>query len=158
MTHPSRPRRPALTAGSLLVVGTLLAFACSSSSSSPDQGNDAGTDAPITPSDGGTVTIGPSGFNQACQSSSDCVLVEVGQWSATDPCCGHGCPGAAINAADQAKYSAATSKAVMHCAPAGASGCGVDCAAIEAFCNSGTCDTCIGVGCADAGAADAAAE
>jgi hypothetical protein len=143
----------ALAAGSLLGL-----LACSSSSSSPAGATDAGNDSHVTPEGGGTVGIGPSGFNQTCQKSSDCVLVEVGKWSATDPCCGNGCAGAAINVADQSKYSAALSQAVAQCKASGNAGCGVDCAAIEAFCNAGKCDVCTGTGCADAGAGDAAAE
>jgi hypothetical protein len=153
MTHHALRPCTALAAGSLLGL-----LACSSSSSSPAGATDAGNDARVTPEGGGTVAIHASGFDQSCQKSSDCVLVEDAAWSATDPCCGHGCPSAAINVADQSKYSAALSQAVAQCMASGNVECGVDCAAIEAFCNAGKCDVCMGVACADAGAGDAAAE
>ena len=134
-------------------------LACSSSST-PARAGDAGGDGHVTPTDGGMVVIGTSGFNLSCQKTADCVLVETGQWSATDPCCGHGCPGAAINVADQSRYGMALAQAVAQCMSGGASGCGVDCAAVEAVCSAGMCDTCLGTGCADAdaGAGDAAAD
>jgi hypothetical protein len=151
-SHPLRPGT-ALTAASLLALA-----ACSSSSSSPAAAVDAGSDVHTAAGDGGMVIVSTSGFNQSCQKSTDCVLVETGSWSATDPCCGHGCPGGAINAADQSKYGAALTQAEAQCMPPGNAGCGVECVAVEAFCNAGTCDVCTGNGCADAGAADAGTE
>ena len=141
-----------------LMSSSLLCLLACSSSSSPAGVGDAGGDAHVTPADGGMVVIGTSGFDQSCQKTADCVLVETGQWSATDPCCGHGCQGAAINVADQSKYDTALTQTVAQCMPPGASACGVDCTAVEAFCNAGTCDVCMGTGCADAGAGDAAAD
>jgi hypothetical protein len=94
------------------------------------------------------ITVTASGYDVSCKKDSDCVLVETGSWSPTDPCCGHGCPSAAINVADQSKYEAAATVAEMRCMPPGASACGVDCIAITAFCSAGTCDTCTGTSCA----------
>jgi hypothetical protein len=86
--------------------------------------------------------------------------VMIGSWSATDPCCGHGCPGAAINVADQSKFNTALQQTLAQCMPPGASGCGLECAAATAYCNAGTCAVCSGTQCADAGgsAEDAAAD
>jgi hypothetical protein len=131
------------------IAGLANLLACSSSSSTPSSATDGG-------SDGGTVTVSASGYDVSCQKDADCVLVETGSWSATDPCCGHGCPSAAINIADQSKYQAAAMMAEMRCMPPGASACGVECATNTAFCNAGTCDTCTGTSCATA--RDAAAE
>lgn len=129
------------------VAGLAGLLACSSSSSAPSSATDAG-------SDGGTVSLSTSGYDVSCQKDSDCVLVETGSWSATDPCCGHGCLGAAINVADQSKYQAAAMATEMRCMPPGASACGIECVTITAFCKAGTCDTCTGTSCAG----DAAAE
>ena len=145
------------TAAALLPI---LLLACSSSSSTPSTATDASTDAPPASGDAGTVTISTSGYDTSCATTSDCVLVMIGSWSATDPCCGHGCPGAAINVADQSKFNTALQQTLAQCMPPGASGCGLECAAATAYCNAGTCAVCSGTQCADAGgsAEDAAAD
>ena len=150
----------------LSAASSLLLLAACSSASSPagplDSGSldsaitdSGGGDSHVTPGDGGTISIGTGGYDVACQKSSDCVLVETGQWSPSDPCCGNGCPGAAINVADQSKYGMALSQVQAECAAArdgAAIGCGLDCIAVEAYCSAGTCAVCTGAGCAaDAG-------
>lgn len=140
----------------------LLLLACSGSSSNPARSSDAGSDVHTLPPDGGTVSIGVGGYDVSCQKSSDCVLVDTGQWTLGDPCCGNGCPSAAINASAQTQYDMALSQVQAQCAAArgdSAGACGEECIAVQAFCSAGKCAVCTGVDCADGGApGDAAAE
>jgi hypothetical protein len=86
----------------------------------------------------GSTLIEARDYNQACTTNADCALVSEG-----DQCspCG-GCQTAAINVADQTKYTRDATALKNACPPR--LGPPVACAAAaclqpEAFCNAGTC-------------------
>jgi hypothetical protein len=117
----------------------------------PAQGPDGGGSGDSGPSsavgDGGMVVLSVAGLDSSCQANSDCVLVATGEWNATDPCCGHACPSAAISASAQSQYSASAMQTLLQCMPPGASACGTDCAALSAYCAAGMCAVCMGTSC-----------
>ena len=110
-----------------LVVGLALSLACSTSSSSPS---------PPPP-------IKATDFDQSCGSAADCIPIYEG-----NACCS-GCPSAAINRNDQAKYQQEVQAHADECK-------GVACPAIAcewvAVCKGITCaiETCGPSGCPDA--------
>jgi hypothetical protein len=118
---------------------------------------DAGAPADATAPDDASVSIHATGYDQSCNVSADCVLVDEGDWKATDPCCGRSCASAAINVSDKARFDAARAAAVAQCRSENA-GCGIDCIGVEAYCSGGKCAVCQGFSCADAGPKDAATD
>jgi hypothetical protein len=124
----------------LVLVGTLLALAACSSSSS---------------SGGGPTTIKASDYNQTCQASADCVLVDDG-----DLCGCIACGTAAINRSDEARFQSDADQRKKNCSGPPTACPAIACAYVAVVCNAGTCGICRTPGCAnaDGGTSDAAPE